>query len=172
MVEQEQFVNEEQQNDKDKQEEMSQATKQVDGLGQVEQEEENKTGKEEGSEESSSSSEESSSEDSSSNDQDDEESKEEKQAASKTEAYKFGFEMKYSNLIPESFFAAIEDMQLLEFNPEQVSPPQRQIEKFRIEMEQFDAERYANDNYDEETLEEIKRMQNEGLSLSGFIYQI
>ena len=78
MVEWEQFVNEEQQNDKDKQKEMPQATKQVDGLGQVEQEEEKTTGKEEGSEESSSSSEESSSEDSSSNDQDDEESKEEK----------------------------------------------------------------------------------------------
>ena len=73
---------------------------------------------------------------------------EEEEKESKTEAFKFGFEMKYSNLIPESFFAPGDEMPLLEFNPERIPPAQRQIEKFRIEMERFDEERYANDNYD------------------------
>ena len=80
--------------------------------------------------------------------------------------------MKYSNLIPESFFASKDDDPLLEFNPDVVPPPARQLEKFRSEMERFDEERYANDNYDEETLAEVNALMNDGPSLSGFIDQI
>lgn len=36
-------------------------------------------------------------------------------------------------------------------------------------MERFDEERYANDNYDEETLGEINATLNDGESLSTFI---
>ena len=77
--------------------------------------------------------------------------------------------MKYSNLIPESFFTG--DMPLLEFNPDKVPPAQRQLEKFRTEMERFDEERYANDNYDQETLAGINAAMGDG-NLSDYIEKL
>ena len=79
----------------------------------------------------------------------------------------FGFAMQYKNLIPTSFFDKSGGFPLtLEINPDTTEPMKRMIIKYETETENFDPERYANDNYDQETVAEIDKIATQSSGVS------
>jgi len=91
----------------------------------------------------------------------------------------YGFGMKYSNMIPDTFLEVntfdetVENYDpskaLLDSNPHKVGRTWRLVKKFERELACFDEERFLSDNYDEETLQIVTAIKEAEQPYAGFL---
>ena len=69
----------------------------------------------------------------------------------------YGFGGEKNEAIPQHLIQH-KQLKLLEFDPDKIDGNDLLMVKFQVESDTFDAERYANDNFDEETLMQVQQL--------------